>query len=123
MWARILAGSGSAVAGVVFLAYVYGFFGPETPESMSVEALVLLVAKTAAVGSASILLLGAAVRGWVVAIIGGCVLFLVDFMLWLVWNPFAWIPPLGPWLWLVILAIWVVFPIFTMLLTIVRLPS
>ncbi|KAF0849263.1 hypothetical protein FNL39_101701 [Nocardia caishijiensis] len=118
----MFSGFGACVAAVLFLAYSFLMMVEGMPdEDVSAGSHALLVTKLVVAALAGAALLVGAVSGWRWAILGGCLLFAADFMLWLVWasgvfrlpsyehpepGPVAQ-PPL---FWLVLVTVWGVFP-------------
>ncbi|MRH90273.1 hypothetical protein GFY24_23015 [Nocardia sp. SYP-A9097] len=134
--ARIFAGLGGLVAAGLIplygLALLFGVIGgiPDEDPEPAVQN-VLLVIKAIVVAAAASTLVTGAITGRTMAIIGGCLLFILDFVLLSVWYSNVLVPPGSlpieretppnpPEIVLTAWVVWVVFPVLTMLLAVAR---
>ncbi|MGM7646605.1 hypothetical protein ACSVDM_17025 [Nocardia sp. JW2] len=122
LWARVFSGLGASVAAVLVLVYSFLLLVEGMPdEEVSAGSHALLVTKLVVAGLAGVALIVGVASGWRWAILGGCLMFAVDFALWLVWYsgvfrlPSYEHPEPGPVaqppvFWLVLVTVWGVFP-------------
>ncbi|WP_328712799.1 hypothetical protein [Nocardia salmonicida] len=134
--ARILSGLGGLVAAGLIplygLALLFGVVGglPDEEAAPAVQN-VLLVIKVTVVAATAFTLVNGAITGRTAAIIGGCLLFILDFVLLSVWYSNVLVPPgtlpiepetppNPPEIVLTAWVVWVAFPILTTLLAAAR---